>query len=151
MRMKFLFSLDSVLKHRQRIEEMAQRDYAEAQAAVAQTQVELQAMYDRVDQVREDITKLHVRGDSLSLQRAVASEEFLRGFQRRIEAKRHELRQLMQVAEDKQEALVFAAREKKTLVNLRKKKKAEFDLKVRRNEVKELDDLTATREARRQR
>ena len=53
--MAFKFNLDSVLKHRGRLEEMAQRDYHEAQNNVDIVLRRLESMYQRLDEVRDEI------------------------------------------------------------------------------------------------
>lgn len=142
--MAFRFGLEAVLKHRRRLEELAQREYAEAQAAVNECLGRLEAMYRRGDEVREEIRAAQARGD-LEIVREM--ETFLSGQKIRIETVRLEARGLLEVAEEKQEALVAAAREKKVLDKLREKRLAEYRAKLREMETKELDDLTTVRQA----
>ena len=47
--MAFKFNLETVLKHRTRLEEAAQREFAEAQQAVDQILNKIESMYTRLD------------------------------------------------------------------------------------------------------
>ena len=47
--MRFLFSLESLLDHRRRLEEVAQKEWAEAQGKVYAAVAQLGRYYDQVD------------------------------------------------------------------------------------------------------
>ncbi len=149
--MAFRFGLNTVLKHRQRMEDVAQREYAEAQAAVDECLRLIEAMYQRMDEVREDILQAQRKGDGHHLQQIVDMESFLNGQKIRIERLRLQARELLIVAEQKHEVLIEAAREKKILVKLKEKRFSEYKERLNRLEYKEMDDLTNMRTARRKR
>jgi flagellar FliJ protein len=136
----FKFGLESVLKHRKRLEDIAQREFAEAQASVDDVLRRLEEMYRRMDEVREEIRRVQSTGHKEAIAEICAMEQFLMGQKIRIESVRQEARQLLQVAEEKQEALVAAAREKKVLVKLKEKRMAEYRQWLERVEAKMLDD-----------
>ena len=141
------FNLETVLKHRKRLEEFAQREFAEAQAAVDDILQRIEDMYTRSDEVREEIHAAQEDGSFQKIQEVREMEQFLGGHKIRIETLRLEARRLLQIAEEKQEALIAAAREKKILVKLREKRLTEHREWLRQLETKELDDLTMTRRA----
>lgn len=143
--MKFRFGLENVLKHRQRCEEVAQREYAEAQFAVDECLRKLEAMYQRMDEVRVEIHSLQKQGTNQALVQINEMEHFLKGQLIRIEAQREQARQLLMVAEQKQEALVLAAQESKILEKLKDKKMSQHRERLKVLEAKQLDDLTMTR------
>ncbi len=145
--MGFRFGLENVLKHRKRVEEVAQREFAEAQAAVDECLQRIDAMYARMDEVREEIHEAQSDGSARRIEEVREMESFLGGHKIRIEALRLEARRLLQIAEEKQEALIEAAREKKILVKLREKRLLEYREWLRQIETKELDDLTMVRRA----
>lgn len=149
--MAFRFGLNTVLKHRQRMEDVAQREYAEAQAAVDECLRAIEDMYRRMDEVREEILVAQQKGDGHHLHQIVEMEGFLSGQKVRIERLRLKARDLLVVAEEKQEALIEAAREKKILAKLKEKRFAEYKERLTRLENKEMDDLTNMRTARRKR
>lgn len=146
--MAFRFSLETVLKHRQRLEEFAQREYAEAQAAVDACLKRIEDMYKRADEVREEVLNAQRGGSSGQIEEIRGMEQFLGGQKLRIESARQEARHLLMIAEEKQEALILAAREKKTLVKLKEKRRSEYVQWLKQVEAKELDDMTMVREAR---
>lgn len=140
--MAFRFGLDSVLKHRQRLEEMAQKEFATAQAAVDEILKRLDGMYQRLDEVREEISAAETQSQ---IEQIREMEGFIAGHKIRIEAVRLEARHLLQVAEEKQEALILAAQEKKVLVKLREKRLVEYKEWLNRMEAKAQDDQTMMR------
>jgi flagellar FliJ protein len=143
--MAFRFGLETVLKHRKRLEDIAQREYAEAQAAVDRALAQLEAMYTRMDEVRAEIAAFEARGtpDSISMVRSM--EEFLGGHKIRIEKARQEARELLLKAEEAQDALITAAQDRKVLVKLKEKKMNEYREKLKRIEAKVQDDQTMVR------
>lgn len=145
--MAFRFNLEVVLQQRGRAEEFAQREFAEAQGAVDEVLRLIEGMYQRMDEAREEISAALVRGTAAALEEVRSLEEFLIAQRRRIEYARLRARELMTVAEEKQEALIHAAREKKVLVKLKEKRQKEYRENVARIEANELDDMTTMRRA----
>ncbi len=138
--MAFKFGLDSVLKHRKRLEDVAQREFAEAQAAVDVILSRLEEMYKRMDEVRMEISGAEKVSGKDAIAAVCEMNSFLRGHKVRIEGVRQEARVLLAAAEAKQEALIFAAREKKVLLKLREKRLAEYREWMGRIEAKMQDD-----------
>ncbi len=145
--MAFKFNLESVLKHRKRLEELAQREYAEAQANVDECLRKIEGMYKRLDEVRIEIQQAQSNGTGQKIEEIREMEHFMIGQKIRIEALRQAVRLLLEIAEEKQEALIAAARDKKMLVKLREKKKMEYQEWLRAIETKEMDDMTSVRQA----
>lgn len=140
----FRFGLEPVLKHRQRLEEIAQREFANAQAEVDAILKRLEDMYTRLDEVRVEIAEAETRGQ---LNDVRIMEAFISGHKIRIEDVRKEARRLLQAAEEKQEALILAAQEKKVLSKLKEKRFAEYKERLNRIEAKNQDDQTMMRQA----
>ncbi len=149
--MGFRFGLEAVLKHRKRLEEAAQREFIEAQAAVEECLRRIEAMYERMDEVREEILEAQRQGSSEHLERIREMESFLVGEKIRVERLRLQARELLMIAEAKQEALIEAARDHKILAKLKERRMAQYTERLRQIEAKELDDLTNMRFARRKR
>lgn len=145
--MAFKFNLESVLKHRKRLEEIAQREFAEAQAKVDECLRTIEAMYKRLDEVRDEILQAQKSGTGQKMEEIREMEHFMGGHKIRIETLRQAARVLLSAAEEKQEALVAAARDKKMLVKLKEKKKLEYQEWLRHLETKEQDDMTMSRQA----
>lgn len=149
--MGFTFSLNSVLKHRKRIEDVAQREYAEARQAVEACLQAIEAMYRRMDEVRAEIGEAQKLGTREKLQEILEMEGFIHGQKIRIETLRLHARQLLIVAEEKQEALIFAAKEKKVLVTLKEKRLKEYHDWLRELETKNIDEQNMMRQFRKAR
>jgi flagellar export protein FliJ len=149
--MAFKFSLDSVLKHRRRLEDFAQKEYAEARMAVEACLQRMEQMYQRMDEVRDDIASAQNQGTREKLQEILEMETFLHGQKIRIEMLRIEARGLLVKAEEKQEALMLAAREKKVIVNLKEKRLSEYREHLRQLEIKNIDEQNMMRQNRRAR
>jgi len=145
--MAFRFNLESVLKHRKRLEEIAQREYAEAQNNVDECLRKIEDMYKRMDEVREEVLRAQKEGGAGSIEQIREMEHFMGGQKIRIEALRQAARVLLQIAEEKQEALIAAARDKKMLLKLKEKKKSEYQEWLRHVETKEMDDMTMVRQS----
>ena len=129
--MAFRFGLEPVLKHRKRLEEIAQREFAEAQAAVEAALKQIEDMYARLDQVRVEISQAEKSG---RLAEVREMEGFIQGHKVRIETVR-------------QEALITAAQEKKVLVKLKEKRLNEYKEWIKKIEAKNMDDQTMMRQA----
>jgi flagellar FliJ protein len=141
----FRFGLEAVFKHRQRLEEVAQRDLAEAQYAVNQCLKKIEDMYRRMDEVRDEILVLQRNGDVGALQQIRERETFLQGQNARIERERLEARRLMSLAEERHEILIGAARDRRILEKLKEKRRLQYQEWLRQLETKQLDDQTMTR------
>lgn len=144
--MAFRFNLESVLKHRSRLEDTAQREFVEAQRNVTEILARIEKMYQRGDEVREEIAAAQADGSPAKLEQVRVLEAFLIAHRRLIENARLEARRLMALAEEKQDALIVAAREKKILVKLKERRQAEYREWLNRLEAKELDDITMVRQ-----
>lgn len=144
--MGFKFSLEAVLKYRRRVEEIAQREFAEAQTAVDDCLRKIEAMYKRSDEVREDISDAQKGGKVDGVEHIREMELFLAGQKIRIATLRQHARELLQIAEEKQEALIQAAQDKKSLEKMKEKRFAEWEAWLRKLEAKELDDMTTVRQ-----
>lgn len=149
--MAFRFGLNSVLKHRQRLEDVAQREYAEARMAVEACLAKMEAMYQRIDEIREEIGEAQKNGARDSVMAILEMEKFINGQKLRIEMLRMEARALLVIAEDKQEALIEAAKEKKVLVKLKEKRLLEYREILNQMETKNLDEQNVMRHNRRAR
>jgi len=146
--MKFKFPLETVLKHRKRLEEMAQREFAEAQANVDAVLRSLEEMYRRMDEVREEILGLQKSGDPDRIEKICQMEGFLTGHKIRIEMKRQEARKLLVIVEEKQELLILAAKERKVMVKLKEKRQNEYREWLNYTEAQLADDQTSMTRAR---
>lgn len=142
--MKFRFPFERVLSHRQTLENVARRDWIEAQSAVDRAQEELKKMYDDIEASRFRAAELENQGGA----RAPALsqiDDFINGQKIRIERLRQKIRELQFVAEEKHAALVQAAMDRKTIEKLKERRLESFKQAAKKHEQKVVDDLVVMR------
>ncbi len=142
--MKFKFSYQQLLEYRKRLEELAQRDYLLAQKNVDQAEIELEHMYQQIDDSRQRAGMLEAKGGKQAPSLALI-DDFINKHKIRIELQRKKIREFYQVAELKQQALVMAAKEYKILERLREKRLLEHHDILKKRENKSVDELVTTR------
>lgn len=148
--MAFNFRFEFLLNHRLRLEEMAQKDYMEAKAKLDDCLAGIQKMYTSIDESRGRIAQMQKDGQSV-ICRIQEEELFMAGQAVRIDRERQKARELMIVAEEKQELLLEAAKNRKMIEVLKDKKAQAYKKDMRLREAKQLDDLVVMRQARKER
>lgn len=142
--MKFVFQLEKILKHKRMMEDLAKREWAEAQAVVDEGMKELNKMYAQIDEVRQMGLARETAGDARGFELGQV-DAFINGHKIRIERHRQQLRLLMGKAEELHEKLVMAARERKTFEKLRENKYEEYKAMRKKMDLKQMDELATTR------
>jgi flagellar FliJ protein len=142
---KFKFAFEKLLAHKRTLEDVARREFLEAQGQVDGANRELNQMYQVIDESRARSQALGADGGALAIVALSQIDEFINLQKIRIERQRSVIRELMFVAEQKQQALIDAAKERKTLEKLREKRLEDFKLALEKHEMKEIDDLVVTR------
>ena len=142
--MIFKFPFETLLKQRKRMEEAAQREFVAAQVKVNEILNIIDQMYSRVDEVRIQISEIQKNGNE-NLNQIQQIESFIDGQKVRIEMKRAEARELMQVLEEKQEILIEKTKEHKALKILKEKQFKEFQKMKKKKEAKNIEDLVTMR------
>ena len=142
--MKFKFSYQQLLEHRKRLEEIAQRDHLLAQRDVALAEEALEKMYQQIDDSRQRAGILQSRGGDQAPS-LVLIDDFINKHKLRMDMQRKKIRELKHIAEEKQQALVNAAKEYKILEKLREKRVIEFKDILKKRELKFVDDLVTMR------
>lgn len=145
--MSFKFPFETLLKHRKRLEEAAQRDYFQAKVAVDEALDRINGMYKSLDLSRSEIQELQKGGDQV-LAAINQREEYITGLRVRIENERQVARQLMMVAEEKLHILMEATKEFKSLDKLKEKRIKEFRQDKKKREIKEIDEMVTMRHKR---
>lgn len=142
--MKFKFSYQQLLEHRKRLEEMAHRDYLLVQKEVDVATLELEKMFQQIEDSRKRIGFLSAKGGH-QVPSLVLMDDFINKQKIRIDIQRKKIRELQFIAEEKQQALVIAAKEYKILEKLREKRVIEFKDLLKKRELKLVDELVTTR------
>jgi flagellar protein FliJ len=142
--MKFDFAFEKVLEHRGQLEEIARRNWAAAKAKSDAAEAKLREMYDEIDEARSRAGRITREGGPQSMA-LMQVDEFIIGQKVRIEIQRAEIRTLLAETERLHELLVEAAKEKKILEKLKEKKFEQFKQKLKKLELKEIDEIVVTR------
>ncbi len=141
--MKFKFRLESIMRYRKNLEEMARRDYYDAKETSDGILSQINHLFDSNDTVRE--VSHRASGDTKFVQLQQIAHEYLEGNKIRIERKKVEFREALYITENKQEGLIEAAKEAKMLEKLKDQKKQEFKDQERKRERKETDEIIVQR------
>jgi|SaaInlStandDraft_6_1057023.scaffolds.fasta_scaffold18565_2 flagellar protein FliJ len=142
--MAFKFNLETLLKHRKRVEEEAQRVYFEAKSKADAALAEIEQMYDKIDEARQRAEALETEGGDVS-QYVIQIDQFIMGQKLKIEMKKVIVRELLSEAEEKHELLTEASQEFKIIEKLKENKKAEYLKIKRKKEQKKLDENSVIR------
>lgn len=142
--MKFRFPLQSALSYRQRLKEEAQIQYYQAKKRVDDALDRINELYLLTDRTRFEIQKIQSMesGQVASIQMRV---DFLNGIKSKIEAERTSVRTLMMEAESKHEALLETVKQFKSLEKLKSRRYFDFVRKIRREEIKDIDEMVTMR------
>lgn len=144
--MKFKFRLESIMKHRKNLEEIARRDFYDAKETSDGLLNEMNDMFNSNDIVREASHQAATKPEFVHLQQM--AHEYIEGNKIRIERKKIEFREALFVTENKQDSLIAAAKEAKILEKLKEQKFNEFKDKNRKIERKETDEIVVQRHGR---
>lgn len=142
--MKFKFPLQNVMKHRKVLEDLAQRDYQEANAKLNEEEQKLAKLYEAVDLARQFSFKTQVQGGSAGSALSQV-HEFLKGQDIRIEQQKKAIDQQRKIVEDFQEILRQRAVEYKIIEKYKDRKLEEFKVEKNKKEQKVADDIVSTR------
>lgn len=143
--MAFRFSMESVLKHRKRQEEVAHREAVEAQHNLDLCLQEIEKMYQQIDRTRASISESEKSGAHADLQWILTSEAYIEAQKMRIHQQRLHARELIRELEIKQEALMERLHDRKIIEKLKERRHQEYREKLARLEQKEVDDLNNSR------
>lgn len=140
---KFVFNLEPLYGHRQRSEELRQKEFAAAgQSLKAEEQklVELIGLYKssarELDSLKEEGAGVHD---------VQTHHAYLEGIKARIKTQEAKTAQKRVELEKKRADLVDAARERKVIEIMREKSLSAHQSRVEKLELKEADDLTCAR------
>lgn len=142
--MKFKFSLEKVMGHRKIVENLAQKDFQEAQAELANAEKNLETMAGRVSEA-------HMRAEMLVQQGGNPGpalsqiDEFIRGQKVLIEFQKKKVQNLQKLVEDKREILRQAALDYKIMEKMRENKFAEYREGRLQQDQKDMDEQSILR------
>ncbi len=139
------FKLQTVLDHRQRLEDMAQQKLSQARMVEESLSAEHTAAQKQLDDLRDEYEQRQAKG--------MFSQEFML-YEDRIEHQRNHITQLEWAQKKAQdfvrvcrEELGAASRNKHLLAKLKERKIAEQEQELKLKEMNELDEMTILRQS----
>lgn len=142
--MKFRFALDKLITHRQRLEDLARRDWLAVQSKVDAVKKKIDDMYQQIDDSRKRAGHLSSSGGPQAPALGQI-DDFIRLQKIVIEKERLVLREMLVELERVHEIFLEAAKERKTIERLREKRYEAFKLAKKKQELKQVDDMVVTR------
>ena len=136
---RFIFQLDAVLRHRERIEQDRRRDLSSAESEMVRLQGQMRAIDDDV-LANADAVKRGLVG-RLDMNYLAAHRRYMLGMQRRSAALAQQM-SLQQAAIDRaRQALAEAARQRKVLQKLEERQRRRWSDALARREAADADEL----------
>ena len=142
--MKFKFPLESVVKHRKIKEDLAQKDFLEAQAQLNHEIAKLEKMHQDMHEAHLRAAELEKRGGAQGPALGQI-HEFKKGQVLRIERQKVRVQEVEKWVEDKREILRQAALEYKIIDKLKEKKFEEYKHERTIKEQQEADEQSILR------
>ncbi|MBF0224203.1 MAG: flagellar export protein FliJ [Desulfobacterales bacterium] len=142
---KFQFKLEPYLKYKEFLEDRAKMEVGKAVANVLNCENETEAIKNNINAASLAFDKETSLG--INAERMYVYTNYINGLESSLESKQKELRQLILILEQKQKELAKKSVEKKTIDNLKDKRKEEYYQNIFKLLQKENDDTIIIREA----
>lgn len=142
--MKFKSPFMALLKHQRRLADDALRDWKRQQGEVQKLMNELNQLYHQEDLAHSLNQKTVHTGGTCAAQ-LMQANEFLEGQKILIERKRTQLRDGLQLSDEKFEIYQVAAKDFKVVEKLLEKRRDEFRRAQLKLERKKIDEIVVTR------
>lgn len=142
--MKFKFPFENVLKHRKILEDLAQKDFQQALAALNEEIQKLEKMKEDVQRARVTAFERQSHGGSAAPALSQV-HEFLKGQDVRIERQQNKVQEYQKGVENLREILRQKALDYKIIERLKDRKKDEFKKAVNDKEQKISDEVGTVR------
>jgi flagellar FliJ protein len=142
--MKFKFRFENVLKHRKIMEDVAQRDFQEANSLLNVEIEKLNNMIHAAHEAQEHLFEKQKQGGPAGPALSQV-HDFLKGQDIRIARQRQKVQEYEKVVENLREILRHKAIEYKIMEGLKSKNQEEFKKEQNKKEQKNLDDLALMR------
>jgi flagellar FliJ protein len=139
---KFVFNLESVLRHRTFAEQERMRDLAVAQAEMTRLQNELKALNESMQASAQDMKANHLTG-SLDVNYLAAHRRYTVATQRRGMMLVQEMGRQQRKVDEAQRLLAEAAKERKILEKLKERHLERWKAEQSRRELADADEVGA--------
>lgn len=138
---QFVFQLEGVLGHRERLEKERQRDVAIAQAEMMRLEGELKTLNQQVRHSTTDVRENHLVG-RLDMSYLAAHRRYMLGMQRKALALAQKMAAQQRQVQEAQKALMEAAKQRKIMEKLKERRQRNWAAEMARREAGALDELT---------
>lgn len=138
---RFVFQLEAVLRHRQRVETDRQRDLAVAQKEMVRLETELRVIEQEVKNAAADVRDNRLIG-RLDLNYLAAHRRYMLGMQRKVMALAQKMAAQQKLVDDARRALADASKQKKVMEKLKERQFQRWMAAAAIREAGELDELT---------
>lgn len=138
---KFVFKFDGVLRQREHIETMRQRELAVVQQEMTRLQTELRQLNESVATSTDDLRSNHLTG-RLDLSFLAAHRRFMLAMQRKAMGLVQQIAAVQKRVDAAQAALAEAAKQRKIMEKLREKSFERWRSELARKEMMETDEIS---------
>lgn len=143
--MKFKFPLQKVLDHRIVVQNIAQKDFQDAQASLIEQENIFRKMIDDLREAREEAGALALNAAPDAPGRWKQIHEFTVLQDRRIEMQRAKVLEAEKLVEAKREVLRQKAIDSKMMERLKERRRQQFIDEMKAKEQKDVDELNILR------
>ena len=137
---RFIFKLDGVLQHRERIEQEHQRALAVVTAELVRLQGDLRQITDEMNRNAADVRDNHLVG-KLNMSYLAAHRRYMLGMQRKMQNSAQVIAAQQQLVETARAELTEATKQKKILEKLRERYHERWKIDQARQEASAFDEL----------
>lgn len=138
---RFVFSLDSVLRHRKHLEQEAQRDLAKLQGQMVELQSAMAELEKSVKAGMNDLRENRLLGE-LNVAFLTGHRRYMLVVQRQAMTLGQKMTLLQRQIEEAQKQLVAAAQQRQIMEKLRDRQKQRWAAEQNRKQLAELDDVS---------
>lgn len=143
--MKFKFTYQRLLEHYELQEQIARRDFNDSVNTLDKQKEIQKKMYKELDGAVDQIYEARTSPAGTSPSLLLHLDQFVDGQKVRLERQREVIINHTQIVEQKQEILIAAAQQTKTLEKLKEKRRMEFKKLQKKMDAKATDELVVTR------
>lgn len=141
---RFKFQLQVVLDHKQRLEDLAQLELSQAQAAQLREETALSELRQAEEDAVTTLEQQRFTG-RLDIESLQLGMNYLEGLKVQIQRQQQVVERVQRVTESKREALMVRMQERKALERLKERQREAFLLEEGRREAREVDEMVVMR------
>jgi len=141
---KFRFAFETVLRHRQTMEDLAQKDFQEAMSFLSLENKKLEDLQNLKHEAFQNRHQKEVQGGAQG-PALTQVHDFLKGQDLRIDQQKKKIQAAEKLVEERREVLRQKRVETKIIEGLRERKLEEFKREQGKLEQKRTDDMMTTR------